>query len=173
MKQIMFATTLFVASLSPPVFASDWGCQVLLCLSNPSGPEAVSQCVPPIERLWNELRHGHPFPSCDTGPSGSGDYANNTWANSSYCTQSLVQLNASDPTDPTGASCNAQGAVAVTVSGVLDTRVWWGVGGGTSTTLVETAAAGTLGYEPTLAVTNAVAAEAAREAAAAGGGYAP
>ena len=172
MKKIMFAATLFVASLSQPVFADDWGCKVLLCLSNPSGPEAVSQCVPPIERLWNELRHGHPFPSCDTG---SSSYANNTWSSGSYCTLSLVQLNPSAPTDPSSATCNAQGSIDVSVGGVLNTRVWWGVGGGASTTtLVETAAAGTLSYDPSLAVSVAVAAEVAREAAAAGGsGYAP
>jgi hypothetical protein len=45
--------------------ADDWGCRVLLCLSNPGGPEQYNACVPPIERLWSALRHGDPFPTCD------------------------------------------------------------------------------------------------------------
>ncbi len=48
-----------------------WGCQVLLCLANPDGAEALSECRPPIERLHEHLRHGHPFPSCPSGGSAS------------------------------------------------------------------------------------------------------
>lgn len=51
--------------------ASDYGCKVLLCLANPAGPTAVSQCVPPITQLWNDLTRFHPFPSCDEA-SASG-----------------------------------------------------------------------------------------------------
>lgn len=28
-----------------------WGCEVLLCLANPNGPRAVSECRPPIDKL--------------------------------------------------------------------------------------------------------------------------
>ena len=47
--------------------ASDYGCRVLLCLSNPAGPMAVSACVPPISQLWRDLAHvpPRPFPTCD------------------------------------------------------------------------------------------------------------
>lgn len=57
-----------LSALMAPAHADDWGCQVLLCLSNPNGPEAVSECVPPIERLWEALRKNppDPFPTCDT-----------------------------------------------------------------------------------------------------------
>ncbi|WP_235817756.1 hypothetical protein [Brucella cytisi] len=59
-------------------FASDWGCEVLLCLSDPRGPTTESECKPPIEKLWRELAKGHSFPSCamagDSG-SGSGSFA--------------------------------------------------------------------------------------------------
>jgi hypothetical protein len=48
--------------------ADDWGCQVILCLSNPGGPTQFAECRPPIERLWSELAKGHSFPSC----SGAG-----------------------------------------------------------------------------------------------------
>ena len=44
--------------------ASDWGCEVLLCLSNPGGPTEFSECRPPIERLWRHLAKGRSFPSC-------------------------------------------------------------------------------------------------------------
>src|SRR5262245_40805972 len=55
-----------------PAPTHDWGCEVLLCLANPNGPEAVAPCVPPIERLWSELARGHAFPTCAMaqGPSG-------------------------------------------------------------------------------------------------------
>jgi hypothetical protein len=44
--------------------ADDWGCQVLLCLSNPGGPTQFAECVPPIQRLWGELARGRAFPTC-------------------------------------------------------------------------------------------------------------
>jgi hypothetical protein len=44
--------------------ADDWGCQVLLCLSNPGGPTQYAECIPPIQRLWNELAKGRAFPTC-------------------------------------------------------------------------------------------------------------
>lgn len=45
--------------------ANNWGCQVLLCLSNPAGPMAVSECVLPITKLYKSLEKGHKFPKCD------------------------------------------------------------------------------------------------------------
>ena len=50
--------------------ASDYGCQVLLCLANPAGPTAVSQCIPPITRLWEDLAHFRGFPSCEMAAAG-------------------------------------------------------------------------------------------------------
>jgi hypothetical protein len=50
-----------------PAAASDWGCQVLLCLSNPGGPTQYAACVPPITKLWNQLATGHGFPACTEG----------------------------------------------------------------------------------------------------------
>ncbi|WP_155741657.1 hypothetical protein [Burkholderia territorii] len=64
------------------VEADEWGCQVMLCLSNPGGPEQYAECEPPIERLWAALRRGDPFPVCDVDtvgmPAGS---ATSTLAN--------------------------------------------------------------------------------------------
>lgn len=44
--------------------ADDWGCQVILCLSNPGGPTQYAECRPPIQKLWRELAKGHSFPAC-------------------------------------------------------------------------------------------------------------
>ncbi|WP_349436779.1 hypothetical protein [Pararhizobium sp. A13] len=44
--------------------ASDWGCQVILCLSNPGSPTQFAECRPPIQKLWRELAKGHSFPTC-------------------------------------------------------------------------------------------------------------
>lgn len=52
---------------SAPAAASDWGCQVLLCLSNPGGPTQYAACVPPITKLWDQLATGHAFPTCVEG----------------------------------------------------------------------------------------------------------
>ena len=57
-------------------WADQWGCEVLLCLSNPAGPTAVKECEPPIHRLWDHLRDGHEFPTCDMAKDGkSSAYA--------------------------------------------------------------------------------------------------
>ena len=55
-----------------PARASDYGCKVLLCLANPAGPTAVSQCVPPITQLWRDLASFHPFPTCDEASTPDG-----------------------------------------------------------------------------------------------------
>ena len=43
---------------------AEWACEVALCLSNPSGPIAVSQCAPPITELYEQLAKGRAFPLC-------------------------------------------------------------------------------------------------------------
>lgn len=49
-----------------------YGCTVLMCLSNPSGPKAAPYCAPFIDQLYDDLRHDRGFPSCD---EGGGKYA--------------------------------------------------------------------------------------------------
>lgn len=44
--------------------ADDWGCQVILCLSNPGGATQYVECQPPIQKLWRALAKGHSFPTC-------------------------------------------------------------------------------------------------------------
>jgi len=44
--------------------AAEWGCQVILCLSNPGGPTQYAECHPPIRKLWRWLAKGRSFPTC-------------------------------------------------------------------------------------------------------------
>jgi len=69
--------------------ADDWGCEVLLCLSNPAGPMAVSECVPPIEKLYRELAKGRGMPSC--AMSGQGNYAKKVFNPYPLCPQELEE----------------------------------------------------------------------------------
>jgi len=48
--------------------ADDWGCEVILCLSNPGGPMQYKECVQPIKKLYRHLAKGKSFPKC----SGAG-----------------------------------------------------------------------------------------------------
>ena len=70
---------IFVLAIGLPshsASADQWGCEVLLCLSNPAGPTAVKECEPPIHRLWDHLRDGHEFPTCEMAKDGkSSAYA--------------------------------------------------------------------------------------------------
>lgn len=69
--------------LSTSAHADDWGCEVLLCLSNPAGPMAVSECVPPITRLYKAIfkTKPDPFPTCAMARSPDGS---NSWATPNY-----------------------------------------------------------------------------------------
>jgi hypothetical protein len=113
----------------PLARADDWGCQVLLCLANPGGPEQYSQCVSPIEKLWSALRHGDPFPTCDFASGGSGDLgrsegggASNTFASAGYCREDLLHWGGPEQSE---LLCDATGAINVEINGELYTRVWW------------------------------------------------
>ncbi|MBY4867716.1 hypothetical protein K6W76_14535 [Burkholderia anthina] len=116
-------------SLNGPsaALADDWGCQVMLCLSNPGGPEQYGECVPPIEKLWRALRHGDPFPSCDFGEGKAQDTsATNTFASSGYCREDLLVWGGPEQSE---LLCRATGAINVEIDHRMYTRVWWGIGG--------------------------------------------
>ena len=55
---------LVAAGVPHPALASDWGCQVVLCLATPGSPTHYAECVPPITKLWNVLAAGGSFPTC-------------------------------------------------------------------------------------------------------------
>lgn len=61
-----------LSSLVASAQASQYGCTVLLCLSNPNGPEAVAECIDPIRQLRRDLRRGLDFPSCEEAESNNG-----------------------------------------------------------------------------------------------------
>lgn len=71
MKCLLLNVLLSILCILPPYLisgtnarADDWGCQVILCLSNPGGPTQYEECRPPIQKLWSELAKGHSFPTC-------------------------------------------------------------------------------------------------------------
>jgi hypothetical protein len=67
-----FALATLSTACIAPAYGDQWGCEVLLCLSNPAGPTAVAECRPPIHRLWRHLARGHSFPSCKMAKSPNG-----------------------------------------------------------------------------------------------------
>lgn len=72
MKRSLVVLGVTLLAAAKPVTAADmWGCEVLLCLSNPAGPTAVAECVPPVSRLWKHLAKGHAFPTCPMASSSS------------------------------------------------------------------------------------------------------
>lgn len=58
------AASIISVGAPQPAFASDWGCQVVLCLATPGSPTKYAECVPPITKLWNALAMGGGFPAC-------------------------------------------------------------------------------------------------------------
>jgi len=59
-------TALLLLLLTQSAYADDWGCQVMLCMSNPAGPMAVAECVPPMQRLYDAMsKKGFKWPTCD------------------------------------------------------------------------------------------------------------
>ncbi len=84
-----------------------WGCEVLLCLSNPAGPEAESECRGPVERLYTSLKSRHPFfPKCPL--AGEGNRAEQV----------------SDPFDPCGLSGLAEAPEGFIAEGVKAGRFY-------------------------------------------------
>ena len=75
MKNLLLNSRLAICCILLPylisdskALADDWGCRVILCLSNPGGATQYAECRPPIQKLWNQLAKGHSFPAC----SGAG-----------------------------------------------------------------------------------------------------
>ena len=63
------ALALFTASFfgATAAHADNYGCEVMLCMSNPAGPMAVGACVPPIKKLLLGLAKWKPdpWPTCE------------------------------------------------------------------------------------------------------------
>ncbi|MES4992424.1 hypothetical protein ACTJJ7_11265 [Phyllobacterium sp. 22229] len=80
LSSVVLSVSLYTFS-SSVARANDWGCQVLLCLSNPGSPTEYAECRPPIERLWSHLAKGRSFPIC----SGVGFTASKPRYEPYYC----------------------------------------------------------------------------------------
>jgi hypothetical protein len=167
-RKLSFRIVIAAGALSgvcpSPTFADDWGCQVLLCLADPRGPETESECKPPIEKLWNALEHGKPFPTCDLNSSvadlppevrsslsasalnaGQGTGAQNAGAGPNYCSPNLLFWG---PPEQSMLTCGARGAINVTINNTLFTRVWWGVNGQGTITEYYGQGSTTISYDP-------------------------
>ena len=123
LPRIILVSGLLYGSLIGVARADDWGCEVLLCLSNPKGPTAVTECVPPIKKLWRQLAKGHAFPTCLMGSGGGGTGAQHQFASANFCPQNYL-IPPQDDRDTW--HCALSGAVTVTVNGSSTQRVWWG-----------------------------------------------
>lgn len=63
--------------------ADEWGCQVILCLSNPGGATQYAECRPPVQKLWRWVAKGHSFPTC----SGVGFQSSRPGYDPYYCNE--------------------------------------------------------------------------------------
>lgn len=72
---VVGGATMLIGMACMPAQADDYGCTVLLCLSNPAGPMAVAECVSPIKKLYRDLARGRAFPTCDLVGGQAGTYA--------------------------------------------------------------------------------------------------
>ncbi len=170
-KVLLHALAVASALLMPaaPAHADGWGCQVMLCLSDPRGPEAEGACVPPIEKLWDELAHGHPFPTCDVMQSwdslspeirsaipadvvqlmkSTTISGGNGGASGSFCPYDLMYYSSNY-----GPACRARNVIQVKLNDQVFTRVWWGItgsvfGGSSSRTEYFGAGSSTPFYDP-------------------------
>ena len=73
MKKLLVIVAVLAATSAAD--ASEYGCKVLLCLANPAsngGPKGVAECAPPIDRLYDDLRRGRAFPTCDLADGNNG-----------------------------------------------------------------------------------------------------
>ncbi|MGI8397495.1 hypothetical protein ACRYWZ_14025 [Agrobacterium deltaense] len=90
MKNLLLNSLLSVSLMLPSYLisgsnarADDWGCQVILCLSNPGGATQFAECRPPIQKLWRALAKGHSFPNC----SGVGFHSSRPGYEPYYCNE--------------------------------------------------------------------------------------
>ncbi len=58
------AAGVMMVAAPQPAYASDWGCEVVLCLATPGSPTTYPACVQPITELWKTLAMGGSFPTC-------------------------------------------------------------------------------------------------------------
>jgi hypothetical protein len=77
------ALAVMVSSAVGLAHADNWGCEVMLCLSNPAGPRAVPECKGPIDRLEEHLKKGGSFPTCQLS-NGADSASAGTYARQNF-----------------------------------------------------------------------------------------
>lgn len=92
MKKSLLLCFALSSTWSLPAYSSDWGCEVLLCLSDPRGPTTENECVPPITKLWDQLKKGGSMPSCDM--AGDSSYAKLGNSPFDLCPEGFKQIDA-------------------------------------------------------------------------------
>ena len=102
----------------------DWGCEVLLCLSNPGGATEFAECRSPIEKLWSHLAKGRSFPIC----SGVGFTATKPRYEPYYCDAGFRLVSLSNE----GRHNREVGCVSTQLQAVSDELCRNGDSGGTS-----------------------------------------
>jgi len=68
-KSLCAIAIVSAATFTGQAYADDYGCRVLMCLSNPNGATAEPQCDPPIRKFLEGQAKDpkEPFPSCPEG----------------------------------------------------------------------------------------------------------
>lgn len=108
------------------------GCKFLLCIAGPWA--SISECVPTVREVFDDLAKGRPFPTCDM--SGEGNSANNTWVTEQQCPIMYRQY---DAVDGNYLSCQYPGLINVYIDGALWSQVFWTTRGDTVTWYSDTA----------------------------------
>lgn len=92
LKRLISLTILATGStaISSPAHASDWGCQVVLCLATPGSPTTYTECVPPITKLWSTLASGGGFPNCIEGGVAAINVQRNKYWPSPLVTETFI-----------------------------------------------------------------------------------
>lgn len=127
LKKLLLGMILGASALTAQ--ADDWGCKVLLCLANPNGPKAVTECVPPIDRLYHALSKNppDPFPTCDTG---GGSWAQRGYAWYDICPSGTTALQNGEYAVQTGYSTTRNKYAGL--GGMTGDPVYTGIGEGDS-----------------------------------------
>jgi hypothetical protein len=68
---VIFVIALVIGVATSAACAGDWGCECILCMSNPGGATEYKECRPPIRKLERHLARGGRFPGCE-GAESSG-----------------------------------------------------------------------------------------------------
>lgn len=121
------AAVLSLCLLAPKAAHAVDGCLVLLCFAAPSW-KSISQCVPPIRQVLQDLARGKVFPTC--GMSGAGNSARHAWARApGNCPPQYTRVH--EAKSGPVYTCEYTGAITVTIHGKQFTRTWWDMGGDT------------------------------------------